>query len=96
MNDYFTKKDAEEFKEDIKRYMGILVEDFQHRLNLVVDAQLDIKKDIAGLKEDVSGLKEDVAELKAKTDMIHNELIAHRGNTEVHAQKIKRKKKADA
>jgi hypothetical protein len=96
MSEYFTKKDAEELKEDIKqiaeenrkefqRYIGIVSEDFQHKLNLVIDAQLDIKRDVAGLKEDVG-------ELKTKTDNIYLELTAHRDNTELHAQKIKRKR----
>jgi len=105
--DYFMKKDAEELKEEItkiieksieenrkefQRYVGIVSEEFQHRLNFVIDAQLDIKRDVATLKEDVSGLKEDVSGLKTKTDVIYSELIAHRDNTELHAQTIKRKR----
>lgn len=73
-------------EEDIKRYLGILAEDFQHRLNLVIDAQLDIKRNVAGLKKDVD-------ELKTKTDKIYLELIAHRDNTEVHVQKARTKKR---
>jgi SMC interacting uncharacterized protein involved in chromosome segregation len=76
-----------EMEKEIKRYLGILSEDFQHRLNLVIDAQLDIKRDVAGLKKDV-------AELKTKTDVIYSELIAHRDNTEMHVQKAKTRKRA--
>jgi len=126
--DYFTKKDAEELKEEItkiieksieenrkefQRYIGIVSEDFQHKLNFVIDVQVDIKRDVAGLKTDVAGLKTDVAGLKTdvaglktdvaglktdvaglktKTDVIYSELVSHRDNTELHAQKAKRKK----
>jgi hypothetical protein len=76
-----------EMEKEIKRYLGILSEDFQHRLNLVIDAQLDTKRDVAGLKKDV-------AELKTKTDVIYSELIAHRDNTETHVQKAKTRKRA--
>jgi hypothetical protein len=41
----------------------------------------------------VAGLKKDVAELKTKTDVIYSELTAHRDNTEMHVQKIKRRGK---
>ncbi len=100
MADYFTKKDAEELKEEItkiieksieenrkefQRYIGIVSEDFQHKLNFVIDVQVDIKRDVAGLKTDVAGLK-------TKTDVIYSELVSHRDNTELHAQKAKRKK----
>lgn len=53
----------------------------------MIDAQLDIKRDVAGLKKNV-------AELKTKTDVIYSELIAHRDNTEMHVQRAKRKSKA--
>ncbi len=72
MDEYATKKDLEGFKEDIKQYMGILAEDFQHKLDFVIDGQEDIKREV---KE------------------IHKELVAHRDNTEIHAQQAKRKRK---
>jgi uncharacterized small protein (DUF1192 family) len=55
---------TDETKEDIKRYLGILAEDFKDKLNIVIDAQMDIKRDVAELKEDVAVLKKDVARLK--------------------------------
>jgi predicted nuclease with TOPRIM domain len=114
MADYFTKKDAEEFKEDIKRYLGILAEDFQHKLGFVIDGQLDIKREVEGLKDKVDKLEEKVDKLEekvdnledkvdkleekvdkleVKVDNVYNELIAHRDNTEIHAQQIKKKHK---
>lgn len=52
MSEYFTKADAEEFKEELKRYLGILAEDFQHKLNFVIDAQEDIKRLIRTTNEE--------------------------------------------
>ncbi len=52
MTEYFTKADAEEFKEELKRYLGILAEDFQQKLNFVIDAQEDIKRLIRSTNEE--------------------------------------------
>jgi hypothetical protein len=76
MSDYFTKKDAEEFKKDIKRYIGILAGDFQHRLDIAIDG-LASKIDSVDKR-----LREEIREVKG-------ELIAHRDNTEAHAQRAK-------
>ncbi|BCB96446.1 hypothetical protein JZK55_13680 [Dissulfurispira thermophila] len=107
MSEYFTKKDAEEFKEDIKRYLGILAEDFQHKLGFVIDNQMDIKREVEGLKVNVDRLEQrmdgleqrmDRLEqrmdgLEQKVDMIHVELVAHRDNTEVHVQQVKKRRR---
>jgi archaellum component FlaC len=93
MSEYFTKKDAEEFKEDIKRYLGVLSEDFQHKLGFIIDGQMDIKRELEGVKEKVDGLEQKVDGLEQKVDMIHSELIAHRDNTEVHVQQVKKKRR---
>lgn len=93
MIDYFTKKDLEEFKEDIKRYLGILAGDFQHKLGFVIDGQLDIKLKMEGLKGEVEGLKDRVDRLEVKVDRVYSELIAHRDNTVIHGQQIKKKSK---
>ncbi|MFN3739168.1 MAG: hypothetical protein ACK4TF_00650 [Thermodesulfovibrionales bacterium] len=75
MSDYFTKADAEEFKEELKRYLGILAEDFQHKLNFVIDAQEDIKRLIKTTNEETkkelraefkTGLKETEEKLRAE------------------------------
>lgn len=86
MGEYFTKDDAKEFKEDIKKYLGILSEDFQHKLGFVIDGQMDIKREVESLKQKVDGLEQ-------KVDTIYSELIAHRDNTEIHVQQQKRRRK---
>lgn len=101
MIDVFTKKDAEEFKEEIKdefrRYMGILNEGFQHKLNLVIDGQAALEERLSnkiesaanGLRKEMKDMKQ---ELKSEINGVRNEIISHRDNTEVHAQKARAKK----
>lgn len=93
MDEYATKKDLEGFKEDIKRYMGILAEDFQHKLDFVIDGQEDIKREVREVKEDGTILKQDVADIKVDVKEIRKDLEEHRNNTEVHIQQAKRKRK---
>ncbi len=93
MGEYFTKDDAKEFKEDIKKYLGILSEDFQHKLGFVIDGQMDIKREVESLKQKVGGLEQKVDGLEQKVDTIYSELIAHRDNTEIHVQQQKRRRK---
>lgn len=81
-----------EIEKEIKRYLDILSEDFQHRLNLAMNgltgkiesAEDRLDKRISSLE---NNLKQEIKELK-------NEIISHRDNTEMHAQKTKAKKRA--
>ncbi len=89
MNDYVTKKDFNEFKEEIKeefrRHTGILIKEikeFQKRINFVIDGQ------------DV--LTQRVDNLETKVDKISDELLSHRNNTELHAPVVKQKGKKQA
>jgi archaellum component FlaC len=70
-----------------------LSEDFQHKLGFIIDGQMDIKRELEGVKEKVDGLEQKVDGLEQKVDMIHSELIAHRDNTEVHVQQVKKKRR---
>ena len=81
-----------EMEKEIKRYLGILSEDFQHRLNLAIDG---LTGRIESTEERLSNKIDAVAkDLRAEIREVRQELIAHRDNTEMHVQKAKRKKKA--
>ncbi len=83
---------SEEEIKDIKKYLGILSEDFQHKLNLAIDSltgkieswELRLSNKIDSAAKD---LRKEIREVK-------DELIVHRDNTEVHAQKVRPKKRA--
>ena len=90
MDDYVTKKDFKEFKQEIKeefrRHTGILLEEFQKNIGFVIDQQQDMRRDISELKQKTDRVEN-------KVDMIHSELIAHRDDTESHAAQVKQKRK---
>lgn len=46
-----SRKEIDEYRDDIKRYMGILSEDFQHKLGFVIDAQEDIKRELSAHRD---------------------------------------------
>jgi hypothetical protein len=131
-----------EMEKEIKRYLGILSEDFQHRLNLAIDgltgkiesseerlnqrisateksltANLTAKIESSEerLNQRISATEKSLTanltakieaseerlnkkidavakDLRAEIKEVRQELIAHRDNTEMHAQKAKGKK----
>jgi hypothetical protein len=116
-----------EMENEIKRYLNIMSEDFQHRLNLAIDgltgkiesseerlnqrisateksltANLTAKIEaveerlnqrISSVEKNLTAKIESVQErLSSRIDVLRDELIAHRDNTEMHAQKAKGKK----
>lgn len=103
MNDYVTKKDFDELKDEFRRHTGILLEEFQKSINFVIDGQdvltqridkLDSKVNILGTKVDKLDSKVNI--LETKVDKISDELLSHRNNTELHAPTVKQKGKKQA
>jgi len=125
MNDYVTKEDLDdslekfktEIKEEFRRHTGIILEEFDKRINLVIEGQevltervdkldtkvtnLETKVDkldtkVTNLETKVDKLDTKVTKLKTKVDNIHEELLSHRNNTELHAPMMKQKGKKQA
>ncbi len=75
-------------EELFKRYIGIISEDFQHKLNIVIDGQqlLGEKLErVAGeIKEDFSKLERRQTIVEVKIDALAKDLAAHRADTEAH------------
>jgi hypothetical protein len=70
--------------------MGVLAEDYQHKLNLAIEGLTGkIEFTEARLSNKIDTVAKD---LRAEIREVKQELIAHRDNTELHAQKIKRKR----
>lgn len=76
--------------------MGILSEDFQHKLGSVIDGQENLKRELSdkiestagGLRKELTDKIDAVAkDLRKEIQEVKSELIAHRDNTEVHAHK---------
>lgn len=79
--------DAEDFKVMegmFKHYVGILSEDFQHKLDIVVDGHQMLSDKFDRLEDKVDRLEERVCRVEVKVDRIAVELDAHRADTEAH------------
>ena len=111
MNDYVTKEDLgdslekfkTEIKEEFRRHTWIILVEFDKRINLVIEGQevltervdkLDTK--VTNLETKVDKLDTKVTKLETKVDNIHEELLSHRNNTELHAPMMKQKGKKQA
>jgi hypothetical protein len=79
---------SEKEEKEIKRYLKILSEDFQDKLNFVID---EVKAVEERLTVKIDSMAKD---LRKEIQEVKGELIAHRDNTEVHVQKAKIKKRA--
>ncbi len=108
MNDYVTKKDLDDsleklkveikgdivqFKteiiEEFRRHTGIILEELDKRINFVIEGQ-------EVLTQRVDKIDSRLSNLETKVDNIHEELISHRDNTELHVQAVKQRGKKRA
>lgn len=85
--------------DDLKRYLGSLSEDFQHKVSAIgeqfggINKKLDshtemiglIQEDITVMKMDISELKEDVAIVKSDIEIIKTDLKKKVDYDEFHA-----------
>jgi predicted nucleic acid-binding Zn-ribbon protein len=103
-------------EEDIKRYIGIVTEEFKRYLHLEIEGLTgkmesmedrltkriySVEKRVGSLEKGVDSLEKKVGSLEKRFDSLDTsvkelkeELIAHRDNTEMHAQRAKRKSRA--
>ncbi|MCL4458203.1 MAG: hypothetical protein M1147_13205 [Nitrospirae bacterium] len=88
-----------EMEKEIKRYLGIQAERFTHEIGFILDEVKAVEERLNRKIDSVAidlrkEIKEVRNELKQEIKEVGQELIAHRDNTEVHAQRAKRKSKA--
>ena len=80
--------DDARIEELFKRSIGIISEDFQHKLNIVIDGQQLIGEKlerVAGeIKEDFSKLERQQIKVEVKIDALAKDLSAHSVDTEAH------------
>ena len=67
---------------EVKRYLGVLSEDFQGRVDTITEQYHDIKKDIGTIKGDIVEIKADLVEVKAdiveiKADIVEIKHVQH-------------------
>ena len=92
-----------EREKEIKRYLDILSEDFQHKLNLIIDGltgKIESTEERLSNKIDTvekslnSKIDSAAKDLRKEIREVKDELISHRDNTEAHVQKTRTKKRA--
>ncbi len=83
--------DFRRLEQVLQRHFGTLSEDFQHKLDLVVEGHqvLDVKIDrldarMGRLENRMGGLENRMDGLEGKVDGIAADLAAHRQDTEAH------------
>jgi outer membrane murein-binding lipoprotein Lpp len=85
----------EEIKNDFRHQVGILAEDFQHKLQLVAEGQQMLAEKIERMNNDIegvdrkvdagiAGLAGSIRQLDKKIDAVAADVAAHRADTEGH------------
>lgn len=79
--------DAVDFKkieEMFKHHMGVMSEDFQHKLDIVVEGHQMLSEKIDRLDGRMDRLEGRMDGLEVKVDAVAVDLAAHRADTEAH------------
>jgi cytochrome c556 len=76
--------DSDDFKkiEDMfKHHVGMMTEDFQHKLDIVIEGQQMLGEKVERLEARIEGVEEN---LGRRIDAVAADLSAHRADTEAH------------
>ncbi|MEK6726240.1 MAG: hypothetical protein AABY54_06805 [Deltaproteobacteria bacterium] len=82
----YMKELKEEFSQETQRYIGVLSEDFQHKLDVVVEGHQVLNKKIDDLREEV---KSDIKEVKEMLKLTYRELDKKDQAMETDVSKLK-------
>jgi vacuolar-type H+-ATPase subunit I/STV1 len=86
------KKDIKEIEDVFARHIGILSEDFQHKLDIVAEGHQMLSEKLdrfeSQLNQRIDGVEQRIVEvdvkLSKKMDAVAADLTAHRTDTEMH------------
>ena len=76
--------DLKNIEEMFKHHIGIMSEDFQHKLDIVVEGHQMLGDKIDRLDGRMDGLESQMGRLENKVDKVAADLTAHRADTEAH------------
>ena len=76
----------EEFSQETQRYIGVLSEDFQHKLDVVVEGHQVLNKKIDDLRDEV---RSDIKEVKEMLKLTYRELDKKDNAIEEEVSKLK-------
>ncbi len=75
---------SEKFERTVSHQMGVLSEDFQHKLDIVIEGQQMLSEKVGRLDERLERLEGRVDRIDVKVDVLSADLSAHRADTEAH------------
>ena len=78
------KKIEEIFKQQIGHHIGIMSEDFQHKLDIVIEGHQMLSDKIDRLDGRMDGLEGRLDRVESKVDAVAADISAHRADTETH------------
>ncbi len=74
----------EEVIEALDRRIGVVEENFQHKLDLVVEGQQMLAERMDWMEERLGKVEERLVRVETKVDAVAVDLSAHRADTEAH------------
>ncbi len=77
-------KDLRKIEEAFKHHIGILSEDFQHKLDLVVEGQQILGDRMDRIEGRPDRVEHRLDRVEIKVDAVASDLSAHRKDTEAH------------
>jgi hypothetical protein len=77
----FKKEFREDINEDFRQHVGILTEDFQHKLQIVAEGHQMLSEKLDRAKTDI---EDKIGHIEKKVDVVAADIAAHRIDTEGH------------
>jgi uncharacterized protein (UPF0335 family) len=78
------ERDLEKIEEIFKRHIGILSEDFQHKLDIVDEGHQMLSEKLDRMDLRLERVEERLDKVETKLDGVAADLTAHRADTEIH------------
>jgi hypothetical protein len=75
---------SDKLQQTVGHQMGVLSEDFQHKLDIVIEGQQMLSEKVDRLDGRVDSLEGRLDSLEGKLDAVAADLSAHRADTEAH------------
>ena len=82
------EKDIKKIEEVFKHHIGILSDDFQHKLDIVAEGHQMLSEKLdrveSHLEQRINGVEKRIDRVEQKIDSVATDLAAHRADTESH------------
>ena len=90
------ERDVEKIDEVFKRHIGILSEDFQHKLDIVAEGHQMLSGKLDRVDLRLERVEERLDKVQTKLDAVAADLAAHRADTEIHKARYQVREDTDS